>query len=358
MPNSTSSVAGRHRRYRRLAGGLTALGLAFGAVAATAPVAVAAPASAAETTATTTVRLNVRADASVQSRRLGVLRRGETVQLTGQTRDGFSEIRRNGGVAWVATRYLRLPAGASAAAPAAAPDAAPAASQNASRWRPEVGASFHIQYTGRVNLNLPVAVYNLDAETTTKAQVDQLKARGVRTICYINAGAHENWRSDRGKFPSRVLGRALDGWPGERWLDIRQRDVLVPIMAARMDLCASKGFDAIDPDNTDGWQQSTGFAIGAADQIAYQRALADEAHKRGLAIGVKNNIEQIGQIGSFVDFAVNEQCGEYNECGAYRAFLASGKPVFNVEYSARGRGGKPAGMSTLMTDLNLSGKRG
>ncbi len=243
---------------------------------------------------------------------------------------------------------------ATPSATAKASTASPSASTSTSgRWQPKVGESFVIQYTGTVDLNRSAKVYNLDWETTTAAQVSQLHSRGVHVICYLSAGSSENWRSDYGKFPASVKGAGLDGWPGENWLDVRQTGTLMPIMAARMDVCKQKGFDAVDPDNTDGWSQQTGFSISQADQVTYQRGLADAAHKRGMAIGLKNDVEQISQMAGIVDFAVNEQCNEYGECGTYTGFLASGKPVYNVEYAGGCPTGRPAGMSSYAAKLEL-----
>ena len=61
-------------------------------------------------------------------------------------------------------------------------------------------------------------------------------------ICYIDVGTAENWRSDYSSFPASVMGSS-NGWPGERWLDIRQLAVLEPIMTARFQMCREKGFD-------------------------------------------------------------------------------------------------------------------
>jgi endo-alpha-1,4-polygalactosaminidase (GH114 family) len=33
-----------------------------------------------------------------------------------------------------------------------------------------------------------------------------------------------------------------------------------------------------------------------------------------------------------VEFEVNEQCVQYNECSTYSAFISAGKPVFHIEY--------------------------
>ena len=57
----------------------------------------------------------------------------------------------------------------------------------------------------------------------------------------------------QGAVPKRVLGRDYCGWPGERWLDVRQLDALAPTMEARMDVRKEKGFDAVEPNNMDGY---------------------------------------------------------------------------------------------------------
>ncbi|HZF57556.1 MAG TPA: endo alpha-1,4 polygalactosaminidase [Rubrobacter sp.] len=92
--------------------------------------------------------------------------------------------------------------------------------------------------------------YDLDGFDTPKATVDRIHANGGKGICYISVGSWESWRPDKGRFPKRVLGRGYYGWPGEKWLDVRQLDALAPIMEARMDACKEKGFDAIVPDTT------------------------------------------------------------------------------------------------------------
>ena len=231
--------------------------------------------------------------------------------------------------------------------------ATPGAQAAPERWVPQVGETFYIQCTGKTDLNREAQVYNLDWETTSAAQVKQLHNRGVCVICYFRAGSSEDWRSDDSKFPASVKGNPLDGWDGEYWLDIRKLDTLTPIMKARMDVCRQKGFDAVDPDNTDAWSQDTGFPITKSHQVAYQRAMAAAAHERGLAIGLKNNVEQISQMCSFVDFAVNEECNEWDECDAYAGFLASGKPVYNIEYTGTCPTGLPEGMSSFVGKLSL-----
>lgn len=220
---------------------------------------------------------------------------------------------------------------------------------------PPVGATWQIQYSGTLRLG-GAAVVNLDGEDTPTGVVTRAKDRGAYAICYINAGAWEDWRSDADAYPSELQGKAMDGWPGERWVDIRDHETLMPLLERRLDTCARKGFDAVDPDNVDGWTHDTGFGLRRSDSIALIKALSQAAHERGLAIGLKNATEILSDVDNRVEFAVNEECVRYDECGVYRGFLASGKAVFHVEYSGSRAticAARPVGMSTVIKDTDL-----
>jgi hypothetical protein len=151
-------------------------------------------------------------------------------------------------------------------------------------------------------------------------------------VCYFSAGSWEDWRPDRGTFPAEVKGRPLAGWPGERWLDVRRRDLLGPIMEARLDLAVAKGCDGVEPDNVDAYDNASGFPLTAADQRRYNTWLAERAHERGLSVGLKNDLGQIPALVGLFDWALNEQCFEYDECRALFPFVSAGKAVFGVEY--------------------------
>lgn len=209
----------------------------------------------------------------------------------------------------------------------------PTVVSNGSRWQPAPGSKWQIQYTGTINTSLNVDVYNLDLFETSAAVISALRAKGKRVICYFSAGSHENWRPDTAAFPALVLGRALDGWAGERWLDIRKLDILIPIMRARMAQAAKKGCDGVDPDNVDGYSNNTGFPLSYNDQLAYNVALAEAAHELGLAIGLKNDVDQIKDLENYFDFAVNEECFQYSECNTLKPFVDAGKAVFGIEYN-------------------------
>ncbi len=178
---------------------------------------------------------------------------------------------------------------------------------------------------------MPAPVYDIDIDVDA-AVVDAIHAQGDRAICYLSVGTHEPFRSDADSFPKQVLGERLDRFASERWLDIRRIGVLRPIMEARLDECARKGFDAVEPDNVDGYQNRSGFPLTAAHQLAYNAIIANEAHERGMAVGLKNDLGQVRRLLPYFDFAVNEQCFQYNECRVLERFIDAGKPVFGAEY--------------------------
>ncbi|MFD0268352.1 endo alpha-1,4 polygalactosaminidase [Streptomyces sp. NPDC127106] len=199
------------------------------------------------------------------------------------------------------------------------------------RWQPRPGTGWQWQLSGKLDTSVKAPVYDVDGFTTTAEQVETLKKAGRRTICYVSTGAWEDFRPDAAAFPAELLGKG-NGWEGERWLDIRRRAELEPLMAKRFDMCRDKGFDAVEPDNMDGYTNDSGFPLTAEDQLLYNRLIARLAHDRGLAVGLKNDLEQIPQLVGDFDFAVNEQCAQYEECEELVPFIKAGKAVFHVEY--------------------------
>ena len=199
-------------------------------------------------------------------------------------------------------------------------------------WVPPMSTPWQWQLTGALDLTINVPMYDVDLFDNSAATVASLHARGRNVVCYLNAGAWENWRPDALQFPSSVLGNG-NRWPGERWLDIRRRDIVGPLMEARMDLCKQKGFDAVEPDNIDGYMNSTGFPFTASDQLSYNMWLSNAAHARGLSIGLKNDLDQVPELVNSFDWGLAEQCFQYQECSRLAPFTQSGKAVFEVEYN-------------------------
>jgi hypothetical protein len=200
-------------------------------------------------------------------------------------------------------------------------------------WQPQPGSTWQVQFSDEINMTVEADVFDLDAFDTDAAMVDQLHEQGRHVVCYVNAGAWENWRPDADRYPASVKGKRLEGWPGERWLDIRRLDVLKPIIRDRLEICREKGFDGVEFDNVDGRSNDTGFPLTRSDQLMFNRWLARAAHEAGLAVGLKNTLSLAEELEPSFDFALLEQCFQYRECGLAQPFIDAGKPVIDIEYS-------------------------
>jgi hypothetical protein len=207
----------------------------------------------------------------------------------------------------------------------------PGPSTAAGWWKPATGVSWQWQLSGVLDLTVPVEVYDVDLFTTTTAQVARLKGQGRRVICYLDVGSWEPDRPDSRDFPAAIRGRALVGFEDEQWLDVRS-PALLPLLGKRMDLCRDKGFDAVEPDNVDGYANDSGFALTAEVQLLFNRRIAAMAHDRGLGVALKNDLDQVAELAPDFDLAVNEQCAQYEECDLLKPFVAADKPVLHVEY--------------------------
>ena len=200
-------------------------------------------------------------------------------------------------------------------------------------WQPDQGMTWNYQ------LQQPLAsaetngtsVWDIDLFDNPQALISGLQSGGSKVICYFSAGSYEDWRSDASKFQSSDLGKDLNGWPGEKWLNTNSDNVR-SIMSARMDMAAQKGCNGIDPDNVDGYNNDNGFDLTQEDSINYLQFLAAAAQARNLSIGLKNAGEILNDVIDLMQWSVNEQCVQYEECDIFRPFISQGKPVFHVEY--------------------------
>lgn len=202
-------------------------------------------------------------------------------------------------------------------------------------WIPPQVLTWYWQLQGSINNNEPVAAYDIDGFDSSAAEVATLHGQGKHVICYIDAGTYEPGRSDSSHFPAAVLGNGVKGWPGEQWLDVSNLSVLEPIMTARFKMCKEKGFDAVEPDNIDGYEteNNSGFPLLTAErQLTYNEWIASEVHSLGMAVLQKNDGEQTAQLQPHFDGALDEQCNQYGECASFQPYLSAGKPVLNAEY--------------------------
>jgi Glycoside-hydrolase family GH114 len=249
-------------------------------------------------------------------------------------------------------------------------------------WKPAVNTRWQYQLqaakdksgnclftpTGGINVNItgtpftggaPVrpAVFDIDFQTDgactggtitqdNTAAVNAIHASPVsgRAICYIDAGGAESFRPD---FPAYqtfnnncggcLFGKPIGGFRNEFWLNINnnqgQRDFILGQISQRLDHCKTDGFDGVEMDVVDAWSNRTGLTITPDTQLLFNTALANLAHSKGLTVALKNDVEQIPDLAPYFDYAINEQCEQYSECGNYTTYFTSqSKAVFQVEY--------------------------
>lgn len=306
--------------------------------------------------------VNVRPSASTTQAPLGQLHNGDVVArldtVVGQTVRGTSEwhhITKGSLTGYISAAFARC-VDAAAEVP---PD--PVVSVPGNIWRPQTGTSWQWQLLGAVDRGFDVEAYDVDLFDVTDADMDALKSAGRTVICYFSAGTFEPWRSDVGHLPNNVKGGSLDPPFGdELWLDTNAAAVR-ELVKSRLDLAVRRGCDAVEPDNVDGYQNNHRLGLNAASQLAFNRFVADEAHARGLSVGLKNDLDQLAELEPHFDWALNEECVAFDECGVYvDNFVAANKAVFHAEYVAPGQRNRvctatrPFGLSTIVKDILLT----
>lgn len=199
-----------------------------------------------------------------------------------------------------------------------------------------IGKTFEWRLDSLSNTFLTNAdVVDIDAFSATPELVANLKAQGKTVIAYVSVGSIENYRPDFNNFPQSIIGKDYDGYPDEKWLDVRQIELLGPILQARFDMIKNKGFDGIEPDNMNGYQNDTGFNISEEDAVVFSRWLIAQAHNRGLSMGQKNSEELITQLYDEFDWVLTEDAFVDDFYKDVLPFIDAGKAVFLVEYTDR-----------------------
>lgn len=157
-------------------------------------------------------------------------------------------------------------------------------------------------------------------------------------ICYVNGfqtQPGEGWLDDqvlRDESGERIVD---PNWPDENIIDISSAQTRAEA-ASRInratDLCADSGFNAVEFDNIDSYTRSNG-ALTLDDAVAFAGLLVSHAHARGLAAGQKNTgeLETRGRDGIGFDFAVVEECDQFEECAAFTDVY--GDHVIDIEYT-------------------------
>jgi uncharacterized protein (TIGR01370 family) len=205
-------------------------------------------------------------------------------------------------------------------------------------WDWQIGAS------GDSNVTVPsgVTLLDLDGFNISAAKVASLKAQGIYTVCYIDAGSYEDGRPDSSQYPAYLKIYKDTQW-NEWFLDIRDvfkpNSVLAQLLTARFQMCKDKGFDALEPDNLQNDENTKGL-LTKQEQIDFNGWVADTAHSVGLAVFQKNGPDNIllkDRTGKMMvdkfDGILNEECQQYSECNPLAEYVKRGKLALNTEYS-------------------------
>ncbi|MEU6229932.1 endo alpha-1,4 polygalactosaminidase [Streptomyces sp. NPDC047042] len=238
---------------------------------------------------------------------------------------------------------------------AAEPGSTPTPPASAEVRLPPLHAGFDYQIGGAYPPPAGVRIVSRDRTASP--------APGLYNICYVNA--FQAQPGDEKSWPADLLLRDANG---ETVIDEDWDEALLDIgtaakrkrIAARVnewiDGCADKGFDAVEPDNYDSYTRSDDL-LTADDATAFITLLSRHAHARGLAIGQKNTVDLAGlRKKTGLDFAVAEECGEFDECGEYAA--AFDDRVVVIEYTDSGLRKALAGfgdrLSIVRRDVDVS----
>ena len=177
-------------------------------------------------------------------------------------------------------------------------------------------------------------VVEVDVLDTPISYIHKLKDAGKIVVGYINVGAIEKYRQDYKLFDKSVIGNVYPDWPDERFLDISNYNNFKDRMLWRLDVAYQKGFDAVEFDNIDTFEdkEQIGFDISKQDMVDYLKWLQEEASKRDLFVLQKNAPELVMDLVNVFDGALLESAFEQNRRKNFLPYLQQNKPVFAVEY--------------------------
>lgn len=201
-------------------------------------------------------------------------------------------------------------------------------------WKPEAEISFD-WVLGKSNSNdsFNTSIVDLDAFETSSETVFKLHTQGKKVIAYLSVGTIENTRSDSHLLPKEIIGNIYPQWPEEKWLDIRKLDKMKPWLSSRLSMIKQKGFDAIEPDNLDAYENNTGFDINLIDTKTFCDYLISLSHSMGLGIGQKNMPELAIEYSSKFDWALIEDAFYQGWSKELKPYIDKNKPVFSVDYT-------------------------
>ncbi|WP_298255185.1 endo alpha-1,4 polygalactosaminidase [uncultured Arthrobacter sp.] len=163
-------------------------------------------------------------------------------------------------------------------------------------------------------------------------------AADLYSVCYLNG--FQTQPEESASWGADGLVLLVDGvpladpeWPDEFLLDTStadQRTAIAERIGVGLQECADKGYEAVELDNLDSYTRSDGL-LTLPDNLELAAMLVEHSHDLGMLVGQKNAAEESATFKDVgFDFAVAEQCVEFDECADYAD--AYGTAVLGIEY--------------------------
>lgn len=194
------------------------------------------------------------------------------------------------------------------------------------------------------------SVFVVDLGRVAKASVALLRSLSRKVVCTFSAGSVSDALAAQLSLNATSLGSPVFPGISERWIDIRSGSTAgqasaAAVVAHHLARAVSLGCDGVLARALDAWNPSphilpsgpaptttlSGFAVTAADQLGFNRMVAREASRRGLAVGIANDGAQYGDLVSVFDFAALDSCLQLGSCSHAAVFFGRSKPVVDVE---------------------------
>jgi hypothetical protein len=197
---------------------------------------------------------------------------------------------------------------------------------------PPVNAMFDYQLGGAYTPPAGVKVVSRDLGANP--------APNTYNICYVNGfqiqpDEEDYWLTNH---PDLILkdsggNYVRDPVWNEMLLDTslaEKRSAISSIVGMWIRECAQTSFQAVEIDNLDSYTRSQGL-LNENQAVLTMKLMADVAHSVGRPIAQKNASELVARKDEMsTDFAIAEECNQFNECGAYTA--GYGDHVIVIEY--------------------------
>ena len=236
---------------------------------------------------------------------------------------------------------------------------APAVAENP--YIPPANVRWLAQLDGAVDIQQQADLFYLDAEQQDPDDLATLRAQGAHYLCYLSAGSLEAFRDDADEFPARAIGNALENFPREHWLDVRDSAVR-DLMAKRVTALAAAGCAGVPPSSLAVHAADTGFDLSLTDALDYARWLAERIHAAGMSAGLTGPSALTTELWPTFDFGLAIGCVNGSGCTEYAPFASARKTVLHLEVGDEANAvglcnaAKALGFDALVSDAGFTGR--